>query len=174
MSSKKAPSSSDENLDESELSRKLKSCVRGVERRLTPSSLFDSGDFQVPVLPDLAIDHHVGDGWDTSHNISHMDVVDVPDAKVETPVHQEIVPPVETVQILPAIAPHTTDLVEHFDSGVFTVGETGKVGVDFLYDGGGYRGQLAIFSLKGMDAFDANSTAFIHEAATRALSNSDR
>jgi hypothetical protein len=31
-------------------------------------------------LPDLAIDHHVGDSWDTSHNISHM-VVDVPDTQ---------------------------------------------------------------------------------------------
>lgn len=173
MSSKKPPSSSDENLDESELSRKLKSCVRGVERRLTPSSVVDLGDFQVPVL---FADHHVGDSWDTSHNISHMDVVDVPDAKpVETPVHPEPILPVETVQILPAIEidPHPTDLVAHFDSGVFTVGETGKVSVDFLYDGGGYKGQLAIFSLKGMESFDPDSTAFIHEAATRALSNSN-
>lgn len=172
MSSKKPPSSSDENLDESELSRKLKSCVRGVERRLTPSSVVDLGDFQVPVL---FADHHVGDSWDTSH-VSHMDVMDIPDAKpVETPVHPEIVPPVETVQILPAIEidPHPTDLVAHFDSGVFTVGETGKVSVDFLYDGGGYKGQLAIFSLKGMESFDPDSTAFIHEAATRALSNSN-
>lgn len=105
-----------------------------------------------------------------------MDVMDIPDAKpVETPVHPEIVPPVETVQILPAIEidPHPTDLVAHFDSGVFTVGETGKVSVDFLYDGGGYKGQLAIFSLKGMESFDPDSTAFIHEAATRALSNSN-
>ena len=171
MSSKKPPSSSDENLDESELSRKLKSCVRGVERRLTPSSVVDLGDFQVPVL---FADHHVGDSWDTSH-VSHMDVMDIPDAKpVETPVHPEPISPVETVQILPAIeiAPHPSDLVANFDSGVFTVGE-GKLSIDFLYDGGGYTGQLAIFSLQGMESFDPNSAAFIHEAATRALSNSN-
>ncbi len=171
MSSKKSPSSSDENFDESELSRKLESCVRIVERRITPSGLLDLGEFQVPIL---FADHHVGD-WDTSHDLSHTtDVVDVPATPVEAPVHAEtVIPPVETVQILPAIAPHTTDLAAHFDSGVFTVGETGKVSVDFLYDGGHYQGQLAIFSLKGMESFDANSAAFIHEAATRALSNSN-
>jgi hypothetical protein len=57
--------------------------------------------------------------------------------------------------------------------GVFTVGETGEVTVDFLFDGGGYQGELAVFSLEGMEEFAPGSTAFIREAASRALSDSD-
>jgi hypothetical protein len=56
--------------------------------------------------------------------------------------------------------------------GVFRVGPTGQVGVDFLYRGAGYAGQLAIFSLKGMDAFKPGSVAYIQEACRRALSES--
>ncbi|MEQ9551174.1 MAG: DUF4114 domain-containing protein [Coleofasciculus sp. G3-WIS-01] len=40
-----------------------------------------------------------------------------------------------------------------FESGVFTVGQTGEVSVDFLFDGGGYEGELAVFSLEGMEEF---------------------
>ncbi|MEP0872778.1 S8 family serine peptidase [Trichocoleus desertorum AS-A10] len=60
-----------------------------------------------------------------------------------------------------------------FDSGVFTVGETGEVGIDFLFDGGSYKGELAVFSLDGMEQFEPGSEAFIQEAARRALSDSD-
>ncbi|MBD2121870.1 S8 family serine peptidase [Trichocoleus sp. FACHB-262] len=60
-----------------------------------------------------------------------------------------------------------------FESGVFTVGESGQVGVDFLFDGGKYQGELAIFSLDGMDQFEPGSTEFIQEAARRALSSSE-
>jgi len=60
-----------------------------------------------------------------------------------------------------------------FNSGVFTVGETGKVSIDYLFDGGGYKGELAIFSLKGMEHFEPGSHAFIEEAAHRALSHSE-
>src|SRR5919202_1412993 len=60
-----------------------------------------------------------------------------------------------------------------FDSGVFTVGATGKVSFDFLLDGGVYQGELAIFSLEGMDEFELGSEAFIQEASRRALSDSD-
>jgi hypothetical protein len=68
--------------------------------------------------------------------------------------------PVETVQNA------------EFTSGVFTVGDTGEVTIDFLFDGGGYQGELAIFSLDGMEEFDPGSEEFIREAAGRALSNS--
>ncbi|MEB3338602.1 MAG: DUF4114 domain-containing protein [Leptolyngbyaceae bacterium] len=61
-----------------------------------------------------------------------------------------------------------------FDTGIFTVGSTGKVGVDFLFDGGGYKGELAIFSLSGMENFQPGSTEFIQEAARRALSGSSQ
>ncbi|HBB34618.1 MAG TPA: hypothetical protein DC064_23245, partial [Cyanobacteria bacterium UBA9273] len=60
-----------------------------------------------------------------------------------------------------------------FNSGVFTVESTGEVTIDYLFDGGGYQGELAIFSLTGMEEFVNNHTAFIKEAATRSLSNSN-
>jgi subtilisin family serine protease len=59
-----------------------------------------------------------------------------------------------------------------FDSGIFTVGDTGQVSVDFLADGGMYAGELAMFSLEGMGQYKPGSTAFIQEAARRALTNS--
>ncbi|MBD1938468.1 proprotein convertase P-domain-containing protein [Microcoleus sp. FACHB-68] len=58
------------------------------------------------------------------------------------------------------------------ESGFFTVGESGQVGIDFLFDGGSYEGEIAIFSLKGMAAYNAGSPNFIKEAARRALSDS--
>ncbi|MBP0018453.1 MAG: S8 family serine peptidase [Cyanobacteria bacterium SBLK] len=59
------------------------------------------------------------------------------------------------------------------DTGVFTVGETGEVGIDFLFDGGKYQGEVAIFNLEGMDEFEPGSEEFIKEAARRALSDSE-
>ena len=61
-----------------------------------------------------------------------------------------------------------------FDTGVFEVGETGKVTVDYLYDGGWYEGELAVFSLTGMDVFEPGSIDFLKEATKRALSNSEQ
>ncbi|MFB2921008.1 S8 family serine peptidase [Aerosakkonema funiforme] len=58
------------------------------------------------------------------------------------------------------------------ESGFFTVGQTGQIGVDYLTDGGWYQGELAIFSLTGMEAFAPGSQAFIKEAARRSLTNS--
>lgn len=58
-------------------------------------------------------------------------------------------------------------------SGVFTVDSTGKVSLDYLYDGGYYQGELAIFSTKGMEHLQPGTPAFIQEAANRALSNSE-
>lgn len=60
----------------------------------------------------------------------------------------------------------------NLESGFFTVGQMGQVGVDYLIDGGGYQGELAIFSLTGMEAFEPGSTAFIKETARRSLTNS--
>lgn len=68
------------------------------------------------------------------------------------------------------ISPHPT--LEPFNSGVFTVGKTGEVGFDFLYDGGRYQGQLAIFSLDGMEN-RPGSPEFIQEAVRRASSQSE-
>jgi subtilisin family serine protease len=59
-------------------------------------------------------------------------------------------------------------------SGIFTVGTSGEVSIDFLFDGGAYEGELAIFSLSGMDRWLQSAPEFFaREAALRALSNSD-
>ncbi len=47
------------------------------------------------------------------------------------------------------VSPGSTEI--EFTSGVFTVGESGEV-IDYLFDGGKYdQGELAIFSLEGME-----------------------
>ena len=62
-----------------------------------------------------------------------------------------------------------------FNSGVFTVGESGQVGVDFLFDGGGYKGEVAFFSLAGLEEMEFESVEdFITEAVNRAASNSEQ
>jgi len=57
-----------------------------------------------------------------------------------------------------------------FESGTFVVGESGQVSVDYVFDGGYYQGELAVFSLMGMEEFDPDSKDFIREAARRSLS----
>ncbi|MEA5621033.1 DUF4114 domain-containing protein [Cronbergia sp. UHCC 0137] len=64
-------------------------------------------------------------------------------------------------------------IISNLNNGIFTVGATGKVSVDFLYDGGLNKGELAIFSLQGMEGLTVGSTEFILEATKRALSNSN-
>ncbi len=61
--------------------------------------------------------------------------------------------------------------IEALDAGVFTVGETGEVSFDYLFDGGAYEGELAIFNLKGMEQYGVGSKIFIQEAALRASQN---
>ncbi|NEZ66346.1 DUF4114 domain-containing protein [Leptolyngbyaceae cyanobacterium CCMR0082] len=85
-------------------------------------------------------------------------------------------------------AANTTDLITHqpdqntFTSleafsiddltGVFTVEPTGEITTDFLFDAGGYKSELAIISLEGMENLSPGSTAFIQEGARRGLSGS--
>jgi hypothetical protein len=60
-----------------------------------------------------------------------------------------------------------------FDAGVFVVGESGTVEIDFLFDGGGFRkGEVGIFSLEGID-FDPDTDEFVQEAVRRSLSGTD-
>ncbi len=54
--------------------------------------------------------------------------------------------------------------------GVFTVDAGGNVSVDFRYDGGGYAGQVGVFSLEGMGGMAPNSPEFVREATRRAVS----
>ncbi len=60
-----------------------------------------------------------------------------------------------------------------FEAGVFKVGADGVVQTDWLYDGGAYKGELGIFSLKGMEALEPGSGEFIAEAVRRVLSDSE-
>ena len=60
----------------------------------------------------------------------------------------------------------------NFDTGTFTVDPSGEIQVDYLFDGGWFRGELGVFSLEGMEDYEPGSTEFIKEAARRALSNS--
>jgi hypothetical protein len=59
------------------------------------------------------------------------------------------------------------------EAGYFTTDKKGQVGFDLLHDGGLYQGEIAIFSLDGMDQFIPGSPEFIKEAASRAKSNSE-
>jgi len=58
------------------------------------------------------------------------------------------------------------------EAGFFTTDQKGEVGFDLLHDGGSYKGEVAIFSLDGMENFTSGSKEFIKEAAKRALSDS--
>jgi hypothetical protein len=60
-----------------------------------------------------------------------------------------------------------------FTGGVFIVGPAGQITVDWLYDGGAYKGEFGIFSLAGMDDLISDMTAFIKEAVRRVRSNSE-
>ncbi len=57
-------------------------------------------------------------------------------------------------------------------TGVFTVGPTGQVSVDYLFRGAGYSGQLGIYSLAGMEGYQPGSPDYHREATRRALSGS--
>lgn len=59
-----------------------------------------------------------------------------------------------------------------FTAGVFTVGESGAISVDFLFDGGENMGELGIFSLRGLGQYSLQSADFIQEAVRRVTSNS--
>ena len=59
-------------------------------------------------------------------------------------------------------------------TGIFTVDSNGEIEVDYLFDGGWFQGELAVFSLEGMKDLEPGSTAFIKEAARRALTDSER
>lgn len=60
--------------------------------------------------------------------------------------------------------------INGFNSGYFTVGDTGQVGIDYLFDGGGYQGELAIFSLSGLEDFATDLSTLTNEVVHRALS----
>jgi hypothetical protein len=146
-----------------------------LEPILTPSGLVDDpthGADAIIIDPNPGIDHSLDFPPDTHPGLDHT-----PDVDLHLPT--EAIPP-EHIDLLPFIydsEPTIPGVEDLFNSGIFTVGESGKVSIDYLFDGGGYQGQLAIFNLDGMEQYDISTpdglNAFIHEAANRSLSNSD-
>jgi RHS repeat-associated protein len=87
--------------------------------------------------------------------------------KLETPANR-----ISFSQIPDTPAPERQAKSSTLPLGVFQVGASGQVSADYLFDGGLYEGELAIFSLSGMENLIPGSEAFILEASRRALTNS--
>ena len=68
----------------------------------------------------------------------------------------------------------TNSATNNGETGVFTVDSTGQIQFDFLFDGGWFQGELAVFNLEGMEGYVPGSQAYIQEAANRALTNSQQ
>ncbi|WP_254568621.1 DUF4114 domain-containing protein, partial [Oscillatoria sp. HE19RPO] len=130
-----------------------------------------------PTVPEVTEDPTSGESAPTAlapataDDISVLPVEPLPGnpEQFEQGIGSEIIP---TSESNPATAVVRTP--KEFTSGVFTVGETGEVGIDFLFDGGKYQAEVAIFSLEGLDEFELGSPEFIEEAARRALSDSPK
>ncbi len=70
---------------------------------------------------------------------------------------------------------YTVEESLNYQSGFFTITDpSGLVTVDHLFDGGGYsHGELAFFSLAGLEPNQLSWSELVQEAARRALSNSE-
>jgi len=157
-----------------------------LEAILTPSSLVDTGLDDGPDLPDGVIPLP-GDPWNGEAEGAMNGETDLGDNPDFSDPEAEISDPEltdlgtsdlgEDYEDIPyfstdALIPETSSI--EFTSGVFTVGESGDVSIDYIFDGGKYdRGELAIFSLEGMES-EPGTREFIQEAARRALSNSEQ
>ena len=131
-----------------------------LETILTPSALVDDGND----TPDLVLVNPPDDLLDEVDIGENQDVL--ADSLPELDIADEDIEDIAFITVNEVAAPG-------FDSGVFTVGDTGEVSIDFLFDGGKYQGELAIFSLEGMPDYDSDPEGFISEAASRALSDSE-
>ena len=66
--------------------------------------------------------------------------------------------------------PDLEEAAETFEYGVFQVTDPdGQVGFDFLYEGGFYEGEMALFSINGLGKYKPGSVAFVRETVRRAL-----
>jgi hypothetical protein len=78
----------------------------------------------------------------------------------------------ENLEVLPGYSGNNNN--SSFSTGTFEVNSSGQVKLDFLFDGGWFRGELAIFNLNGMEIYQPGSLTFIQQAAQRALTNSQQ
>ncbi|WP_083883620.1 S8 family serine peptidase [Spirulina subsalsa] len=125
-----------------------------LEPILTPSGLIDVGEDGIELDPEMA-----------------LETLEVFEAAVEITDPLEV--DLNDLEVLPFMETFDQSEGVEFTSGVFTVGETGEVTIDFVFDGGKYQGELAIFSLEGMEEFEPGSVDFIREAVARSLSDSE-
>jgi surface antigen len=129
-----------------------------LEPILTPSGLVDVGE-DIPEVADLDLDLDLDTDTEEGFEPVETDPIDGEDLADD---NFEEIPFIENLEI---------DF--QFESGYFTVGESGEVTIDYLFDGGEYQGELAIFSLEGMEDLVPGSEEFIQTAANRALSESE-
>jgi hypothetical protein len=129
-----------------------------LEPILTPSGLVDVGE-DIPEVADLDLDLDLDTDTEEGFDPVETDPIDGEDLADD---NFEEIPFIENLEI---------DF--QFESGYFTVGESGEVTIDYLFDGGEYQGELAIFSLEGMEDLVPGSEEFIQTAANRALSESE-
>lgn len=76
-------------------------------------------------------------------------------------------------QTLPLNLVSSPALATPLPAGVFTVGSSGQLSIDYLVDGGAYTGEVGIFSMEGLEAASFNTPEFFLEAARRSASNSE-
>jgi len=136
-----------------------------LEPILTPSGIVDYGE-DGPDVTTLPLSGDETDLGGLTDPIEDTGVVDKPES-LDTYVDDT---DLEDVAFITTLDSSVVDF--QFESGFFTVGDNGEVTIDYLFDGGSYQGELAIFSLEGMGNLPGDEW-FIQEAASRALSNSE-
>ncbi len=151
-----------------------------LEEILTPSGLIDTSEETAAIATafdlsdDLTLDFGLdsdfaaaedSDSWQSPEDFGTLwteSGIDIPDEDFE-----------DVDFFIPVPEDVLASIQFEFESGYFTVQDSGLVTVDYLFDGGGYQGELAIFSLDGMEEFELGSEAFVYEAARRALSGTE-
>ncbi|WP_027268893.1 tectonin domain-containing protein [Leptolyngbya sp. PCC 6406] len=138
-----------------------------LEQILTPSGLLDTGE-DAPDGADIDLSSLDAEA-DVDGGFDPGDLEDTPPFDIGNTPEEDL----EDIDFIPPPEDFSTSLSFEFESGVFTVGESGEVTIDYLFDGGSYQGELAIFSLEGMEEFELGSEDFIREAARRALTGTE-
>ncbi|MFH7243584.1 MAG: DUF4114 domain-containing protein [Spirulina sp.] len=135
-----------------------------------------------PALHSLAVDvllEEVGHWLD--HRLNPTDSPGDEGERFSALVQQRVLPPSEIAPIqaendwATLVWQGQTWAVEQSAApGIFTVGASGQVNVEFLFDSGAYQGEVGIFSLTGLETLAPGSPEFIAAAVQRALSNSSQ
>jgi subtilisin family serine protease len=128
-----------------------------LEPILTPSGIIDTGDDSSFDLLDPLQDDTIT-----------IDNPDLPDLSTDD-INSSNSDDFQEVGFLPANAPKIETHLDTYTSGIFTVGDTGEIEIDYLWDGGKYQGQLALFNLQGLDNYQPGSREYILEVLNRIL-----